>query len=513
MTSRGWATSLMTLSAIGLALRLYAATCVGFGDSEALYASYALHPAPAYVDHPGLIGLFARLLLVRASSTGALRATELVGAAAGQLTLLPLRVHCVTAFLATAAPWGVVWAARALGAEARSAWIAGVATALVPEVAVGLFAMTPDLLLFPLWIAALGFTGAALLSEPSSLRAIGCFGATGLATGAALSDKASAVGLLLALVFTYASKKARAHARTVWPWAGLALAAVVVLPVVEFEIRTGWPMLRHRLVDTQADAGLSLRNLGALVGGQLVYLSPFMAVAAARVAWNVWIQRKTDIISTLLANAFVAPLLLLVPLCLWSKIAEPHWVAPALLALPLAYARRGAAIALGHRLKVYAMGFAAAATLGVHLWVLVPGFAAMLPATTYDARLDISNELYGWPKVLIDVREVAEARDAVVVGPHWIVCAQLEAGLGSLLPVGCDGREAADFADWNPPQRWAHAAFLVFVRDDRFPDDERRRFPDRVRVESRSVSIRRADRVVRTFTIDVLALRGVARSS
>ena len=28
----------------------------GFGDSEALYACYALHPQPAYLDHPALIG-------------------------------------------------------------------------------------------------------------------------------------------------------------------------------------------------------------------------------------------------------------------------------------------------------------------------------------------------------------------------------------------------------------------------------------------------------------------------
>ena len=47
-------------TAVFLALRLVAASRVGFGDSEALYASYALHPQPAYLDHPGLVGLLAR---------------------------------------------------------------------------------------------------------------------------------------------------------------------------------------------------------------------------------------------------------------------------------------------------------------------------------------------------------------------------------------------------------------------------------------------------------------------
>ena len=49
-------------SVLLLAVRLYAAGELGFGDSEALYASYALYPQPVYLDHPGLIGLLARLI-------------------------------------------------------------------------------------------------------------------------------------------------------------------------------------------------------------------------------------------------------------------------------------------------------------------------------------------------------------------------------------------------------------------------------------------------------------------
>ena len=39
-----------------LMLRIQIAQSTGFGDAEALYASYALFPQPAYLDHPGLIG-------------------------------------------------------------------------------------------------------------------------------------------------------------------------------------------------------------------------------------------------------------------------------------------------------------------------------------------------------------------------------------------------------------------------------------------------------------------------
>ena len=45
--------ALVSLSVVALVVRLLAAESVGFGDSEALYASYALFPQPAYLDHPG----------------------------------------------------------------------------------------------------------------------------------------------------------------------------------------------------------------------------------------------------------------------------------------------------------------------------------------------------------------------------------------------------------------------------------------------------------------------------
>jgi hypothetical protein len=59
---RIYAAALAVLSAALLAVRLVAAERVGFGDSEALYAAYAVHPQPAYLDHPGMIGLMAHAL-------------------------------------------------------------------------------------------------------------------------------------------------------------------------------------------------------------------------------------------------------------------------------------------------------------------------------------------------------------------------------------------------------------------------------------------------------------------
>src|SRR5580692_10276218 len=127
--------ALAAVSATLLAVRLVAATRVGFGDSEALYASYALHPQPAYLDHPGLVGQLASLI-------------------GGGTAPSPLQAHLVTSVLATAFPWVLVLACRAAGAPWGRAFVGALVAALAPEIAIGLFALTPDLLLALAWTGA-----------------------------------------------------------------------------------------------------------------------------------------------------------------------------------------------------------------------------------------------------------------------------------------------------------------------------------------------------------------------
>src|ERR1700733_5098146 len=106
--------ALAAVSASLLAVRLFAATRVGFGDSEALYAAYALHPQSAYLDHPGLIGVFARFV-------------------GGGTAPSPERAHEVTALLAAAVPWAMALFCRSAGATWRRSLITAIVVALVPE--------------------------------------------------------------------------------------------------------------------------------------------------------------------------------------------------------------------------------------------------------------------------------------------------------------------------------------------------------------------------------------------
>src|SRR5579862_3953297 len=138
---------LAAVSAALLAVRLYASARVGFGDSEALYATYSLHPQPAYLDHPGLVGVFARAI-------GSGTAPSPAGA------------HLVTSILAGLVPWEMALACRAAGASWQRSLGAAIVFALVPEIAIGLFAMTPDLLLALFWTGSIALAATALRAPP-----------------------------------------------------------------------------------------------------------------------------------------------------------------------------------------------------------------------------------------------------------------------------------------------------------------------------------------------------------
>ena len=479
---------LLGVTGVLSSLRLYAMSHVGFGDSEALYASYAVHPQPAYLDHPGLIGEIARVI--------------------GDGTApRPDRAHFYTSILAAVVPWLVAGVARIAGAKKADAMAAGLVVAVTPEIAVGLFGMTPDLLLAPLWLGALGLAIAGL-ERKNALHLI----AAGLCAGVAASAKVSGLLLFAALAFVYARSEQRSK---FWPWGGLAAGLVAFSPIVSYEAKSGWPMLRHRFVETQAGAGVALKNIGALVGGQLVYLSPVIAFLVVVLARDLVRRRDDDVASRVLFASFAIPLAPLLLFCLWSPVAEPHWLAPPLLALPIHAARR--VDVLKPRLLKIGMGIAAAFTAIVYAWVLIPESAKLLPQDT-DPKIDIANELYGWPGAIEAIKEQRQlgatpsdpdGSDVILVGPHWTICAQLQAALPEA-KVGCATPVRDDFDGWLPREKWRAADTVLFVTDNRFPTDGASELPLLSRYSQSKVSTVRGGRTARVFQLYLYARRGQA---
>lgn len=467
-----------------LFLRLDIARRTGFGDAEALYACYALHPQPAYLDHPGLIGVIARFLGHGTAPT-------------------PLEAHTFTAVAATLFPWFGAFAARATGASWRGAFATALALMFAPELALGLDAFTPALPLAFFWIGALGLAAVALRSEPRSFRALLATLGTGLMVGAACLAHVSGVLLGAALLATWLTRSARARWRTFAPWGAVALGAVLVSPLILYEIRLGFPLLRHRFIDTQHSAGLSLRNLGALLGGQLLYVTPPFLFGAGLLAREAWRRQRDDAIGALFWWSVALPGAALVALCLWSRVAEPHWLAPAYLALALVLAHSDV---IKRRLAIGSLVTGAAVAAFAWCWIATT-LPMRLLGKHYPARYDLTNDLYTWGPARQLVRQAVEttmvdsSRLPVVVGPHWIVCAQAAAALGGRVPVGCNTPVRDDFDGWLARSRWINAPVILYVTDSRFHVDPKRELPHRKVKAVDTLQVRRGGIIVRRVTV------------
>ena len=202
----------------------------------------------------------------------------------GRRAASPSAAHAVTALLATLVPWVGALAARAAGATWAGAGVAAFSLVLVPEMRRGAFwphpRPTPD---SPV-VRRAGVPLPWPRREPGSLVALAAALASGVCMGLACDAKVS--GFLAGGGNRRAWLSPRPSIivapwllglRSPWRWCCVA-------PVVIDEFERGFPMLRHRLVDTQKGAGPSLRNLGSLLGGQLDYLTPPALFGAFRVA-------------------------------------------------------------------------------------------------------------------------------------------------------------------------------------------------------------------------------------
>lgn len=489
-----WPLERLTKAALALSLilffaRMSVASAIGFSDDEALYATYALYRQASYVDHPGLMGWLGALL---------------AGADGVPSSLV---AHRFTAVAATTIPWLAGLVVRAAGGSWRGVLSTVIALLIVPLWAVGLFGFTPEVPLAFFWLAAAALAALAIRAEPKSARAFGATVGAGLATGLACMTKVSGLALAAALLLAWWSRPLRGRWRTTAPYAALLVGALPAVPLLMREESLGFPLLRHHLLHNELSVGLALRNLGVLLGGQLVYLVVFGVVAAVLLAVDLGRHARRDPVARMLVCTSYLPFAALAVLVVLSRQAQPHWLAPAYLSLAVYLGLRldSAPSPVPVRLKWATAISSMVAVALVFALVRFP-VAAPLLGTKYKPKLDPTNDLYVWrPGVMLVNEALNDARDAgvqdpVLVGAHWSVCAQLQAAFGTGQRVGCYS-EGDDFHAFFPRAQWSRAPALLYVTDDRFPEDYQKRFPDRAVQSVQRLGIRRGGALVRTIRV------------
>lgn len=460
----------VTLALLGL--RLDAAGAVGFSDIEALFLAYGLHPQPAYVDYPGLIGGLARLL-----------------------PLEPFVVHVATTAAAGALPWAGVLAAWCSGAPWQRALRSFFPLALLPPLCIGAFAFTPDLPQCYLWLAALGCAGFALRRPAASFGALISAVGAGVALGLACLAKPS--GWVFAACFAAVAlgRSERERLRTLSPWAALGLFAIITTPLLRY-----W---RTHDIGLQLATDLSPVRVAMQLSRPLLGLTPPFLVAGVLLASDLLRRRDQSPVDRLLSSPLVLGLLPLAALTACTG-GETDWLWPAYIVLSLHLARLPV-------LRPSLSWTCGLTGLGVALlgwcWLRTD-----LPLRAgewlggYEPALDASNDYYAWePEKELLEEAVGEVRSRtgqspIVIGPHWSVCAQAEIVLGGGVHVGCDSVERDDYDDWSSPALWEAAQTLLFVTDSRF-DAPPLTFFGRDVVSVRTTIVRRFDQGVRTISV------------
>ena len=455
---------------------------LGLGDAEALYYTYSLHLQGAYLDHPPLIGW-----LIRAST--ALFGHTVLGVRAVPMVMMSLGL--VFTFQLTRALFG--------DGAARLVPLLILAT---PVFSIGLTAATPDAPLFAIWPLYLWQLYVAIerRSDGRGARFWRPLFLGGL-LGLAFLAKYTGVLLLFPTLVLLLRKPNRVWLRRPGFWAGALAAAAIATPVFLWNIDHGWAGAFHRLEWTQGGAGFSIRNAGALVGGQLLYIGPVMLLLFYRTVRRA-LDAPVDTAHTLILSAALPVLALTYLLALWSDVAEPHWPAPGYLAL---YPAAAALVHLGSggalRLFRIALSLGIAVYIIMLLLVVTPALPVLSPEESYQPKYDLANELRGWPEVAEAIRAVDRDRRPVVAA-FYTQCAQLTFALNRPEdpPVRCISKERDDFDIWYEPFELPEKGAL-FVTDNRFDHDVEALLPGVEVGATISVDIRRADVPVRRFRI------------
>jgi len=369
--------------ALGIALgaaavRLVLAGIVPLLPDETYYWEWSRRPAASYFDHPPAIA-----------------AVIAFGTALFGDTRIGVRLGSV--LLSVIGSVAAIALARRIGGS-RAALVASIGLAVMPMAAAGLLLATPDAPLLAAFAVGTWALVRAVEKEPGSLPEIAWWCASGLALGAALLSKYTAVLLPAgAAVGFMLDPRLRRRMLTPGPWIGVGLGAAAFSPVVMWNAELGWPsfafQLDHGFGGSASDAGLTGQGLAALtrlleyLGGQLGLVSPILFVLMAMATLAVlrregWDARRTVLagIACVVFGAFALSSL--------RRSVEPNWPAPAYVA---GVALLGAAT-WGERGRRWLKG-------GLWLGAAIVGviyLQALLPVLPIDARRDPIAQGHGW---------------------------------------------------------------------------------------------------------------------
>lgn len=390
-----------------LVFRILLASVIPVTGDEAYFAEWARHPDLCYYDHPGMVAwiMYPSFALFGES-------------------LLSLRFQAVCA--------GILFAALAysLGARMypgtripfRGLLLAG----LVPFSAVLSVLVSTDTPLTVFWTGALVSFYAACTKNRLSLWIL-----TGALAGCAFLSKFLAFGFLpAAFLYLLIAPGKRKLLKTPGPWAALAAAGVMFIPVLVWNYRNDWLTFSFNFVRRQGEMGFSWSSVLSYIGGQLLFFSPFaVAVPAVYVIRNVraCLRSEQDLFLAVFAAVPLGGFL-----CIsFLRPVGGHWTAVALVPLVLLCARALESRGTGQWKTVLYSGW------GLSLFIVLVSLAVLImgprPLNRNLVRIGIAPDKAEWyTGIVFGNQRISSHADALRL-EHDGFCATGSYSLSSVL--------------------------------------------------------------------------------
>lgn len=419
-----WAVVLICLTLF----RLVIAAFLPLTPDESYYRLWALLPAAGYFDHPPMVALFIRagMMLLGDNACG-VRFMGPVSAAAG------------TVLLARSAEGWVYFRGGSPQQACRAALCAACLLNGTVALGVGTILMTPD--------TPLLFFITVLIWSVTRLFATGqgrWWLVAGLSAGLSFDSKYTAVLPVAGLViWLFVTQSGRQWLRTVWPWAGGLFAAVLISPVVWWNMTHHWvSFIRQGGRTGDWQPAKMLTYSGELAGGQVGLASPLIFLFFAYGTWLL--IRQKDALSRLWVFMLAVPLCVFVQHALGARV-QANW--PVVL-YPL--------FCLAGTLPVWRWWKAAAATGGaLTLCILLQAFFSPFRLSPHaDVTL---RQMGGWREWGQHVAKNVPA-DAPLIADDYSVAAELAFYLPrSRVVIGVDPR----WSVFGLPQAQCGEGYLV----------------------------------------------------
>ena len=239
-------------------IRAIVGVIVPLFPDETYYWGWSRHLAAGYFDHPPAIALLIRL------------GTLLEGDTTLGVRLVPLIVGAITSL-------SVLLIARSIGDDS-AARRAAILLACLPVAAGGLGLATPDAPLLAMLGVSLFAVVRATSSPVRSVSSLMWWLAGGAALGGALVSKYTAVLLPVAVLVALATnRKLRPHLAAPGPYAALAVALLVVSPVILWNAHHDWISFRFQIAHGLGTPhGSAIVRELKLLGTQMGLASPLL---------------------------------------------------------------------------------------------------------------------------------------------------------------------------------------------------------------------------------------------